>query len=89
MSLVTESASRSELDEEVSAMRRDRERDLRDLRATHSADLTAAREEGVRKAEEAAATRATEVRECDPHNHMKIYCLHCGVLLFCVRSSWC
>lgn len=43
-------------------MRLDRERDLRDLRAAHSAELTAAREDGMRRAEEAAAARAAEVR---------------------------
>lgn len=61
--LAREGAARSQLDEEVSALRLDRERDIRDLRAGHSAELTLAREEGVRRAEEAAAARATEVRQ--------------------------
>lgn len=60
-SLAGEEATRAQIEEEVSALRFDRERDLRDLRAAHSAELTAAREEGVRRAEAAAAARATEV----------------------------
>lgn len=60
-SFVREEAARLQLDAEVSALRLDRERDLRDLRAAHSAELTAAREDGMRRAEEAAAARATEV----------------------------
>lgn len=59
--LAREGAVRSQLDLEVSALRLDRERDLRDLRAAHSAELTAAREDGVRRAEEAAAARSSEV----------------------------
>lgn len=59
--LAREGAARSQLDSEVSALRLDRERDLRDLRAAHSAELTAAREDGVRRAEEAAAERSSEV----------------------------
>lgn len=59
--LVREGDTRARLDSEVSALRLDRERDLRDLRAAHSAELTAAREEGVRRAEEAAAARSVEV----------------------------
>lgn len=59
--LAGEGAARSRLDTEVSALLLDRERDLRDLRAAHSAELTAAREDGVRRAEEAAAARSSEV----------------------------
>ncbi|CAN0096265.1 unnamed protein product [Ectocarpus fasciculatus] len=59
--LAREGDVRSRLDSEVSALRLDRERDLRDLRAAHSAELTAAREEGVRRAEEAAAARSVEM----------------------------
>lgn len=61
-SFAREEAARLQLGAEVSALRLDRERDLRDLRAAHSAELTAAREDGMRRAEEAAAARATEVR---------------------------
>lgn len=60
-SFAREGAARLQLDAEVSALRLDRERDLRDLRAAHSAELTAAREDGMRRAEEAAAARAAEV----------------------------
>ena len=35
---------------------------MRDLRAAHSAELTSLREDGVRRAEEAAAVRDAEVR---------------------------
>ncbi|CAN0421120.1 unnamed protein product [Ectocarpus sp. 12 AP-2014] len=59
--LAREGDTRARLDSEVSALRLDRERDLRDLRAAHSAELTAAREEGVRRAEEAAAARSVEM----------------------------
>ncbi|CAB1109887.1 unnamed protein product [Ectocarpus sp. CCAP 1310/34] len=59
--LAREGDTRARLDSEVSALRLDRERDLRDLRAAHSAELTAAREEGVRRAEEAAAARSAEM----------------------------
>lgn len=62
INLAREGAARSQLDLEVSALRLDRERDLRDLRAANSAELTAAREDGVRRAEEAAAARSSEVR---------------------------
>lgn len=62
--LAREAAARSQLDSEASALRLDRERDLRDLRAAHSAELTAAREDGVRRAEEAAAARSSEVGVC-------------------------
>lgn len=34
---------------------------MRDLRTAHSAELTSAREDGVRRAEEAAAARDAEV----------------------------
>lgn len=61
--LAGEAAERSRLGEECSALRLDRDRDLRDLRAAHSAELTSAREEGVRRAEEAAAARAAEVSQ--------------------------
>lgn len=61
ITLAREGAARSQLDLEVSALRLDRERDLRDLRAANSAELTAAREDGVRRAEEAAAARSSEV----------------------------
>lgn len=57
-----EAAERVRLHDECSALRLDRDRDLRDLRTAHSAELTSAREEGVRRAEEAALARATEVR---------------------------
>ncbi|CAM9571687.1 unnamed protein product, partial [Hapterophycus canaliculatus] len=60
-SLAQESAARSRLDSEVSALRLDRERDLRDLRAAHSAELTTAREDGIRRAEEAAAAASSEM----------------------------
>lgn len=60
--LAREGDARARLESEVSALRLDRERDLRDLRAAHSAELTAAREEGVRRAEEAAAARSVEVQ---------------------------
>ncbi len=63
-SLDREAAERTRLDSEASALRLDRERDLRDLRAAHSAELTAAREDGVRRAEEAAAARSSEVCVC-------------------------
>ncbi|CAM9813938.1 unnamed protein product [Ectocarpus sp. 13 AM-2016] len=59
--LAREGDTRARLDSEVSALRLDRERDLRDLRAAHSAELTAAREEGVRRAEEVAAARSVEM----------------------------
>lgn len=59
--LAREGAVRARLDSEVSALRLDRERDLRDLRAAHSAELTAAREDGVRRAEEGAAAKSSEV----------------------------
>lgn len=62
INLGREGAARSQLDLEVSALRLDRERDLRDLRAANSAELTAAREDGVRRAEAAAAARSSEVR---------------------------
>lgn len=62
-SLTHEEVARARLDEEASALRLDRERDLRDLRASHSAELTAAREDGVCRAEEAAAARASEVKD--------------------------
>lgn len=61
-SFAREKAARLQLDAEVSSLRVDRERDLRDLRAAHSEELTAAREDGMRRAEEAAAARAAEVR---------------------------
>ena len=69
--LAREGAARSQLDSEVSALRLDRERDLRDLRAAHSAELTAAREDGVRRAEEAAAARSSEVYE-----YLYVYNVH-------------
>ncbi|CAM9923147.1 unnamed protein product, partial [Discosporangium mesarthrocarpum] len=50
------------LSEETKAMKLDRDRDLRDLRTAMSAEITAAKEEGVRRAEEAAAARAAEAR---------------------------
>lgn len=59
--LEREGAARTRLEEEVSALRLDRERDMRDLRTAHSAELTSAREDGVRRAEEAAAARDAEV----------------------------
>lgn len=62
-SLTQEEVARARLDEEASALRLDRERDLRDLRASHSAELTAAREDGVCRAEGAAAARASEVKD--------------------------
>lgn len=60
--LEREGAARTRLEGEVSALRLDRERDMRDLRTAHSAELTSAREDGVRRAEDAAAARDAEVR---------------------------
>lgn len=56
-----EEAHHAQVAEQVSSLRVDRERDLRDLRAANSEELTAAREEGLRKLEEAAAARTAEV----------------------------
>lgn len=61
-SLAHEETVRTRLDSEVAVLRADRERDLRDLRAAHNAELAAAREEIVRKSEEGATLRASEVR---------------------------
>ncbi|CAM9856703.1 unnamed protein product [Choristocarpus tenellus] len=60
--LAQERSRAAALCEEAKALRLDRDRDLRDLRAGLSAEITSAREEGVRKAEEAAAARTAEVR---------------------------
>lgn len=62
-SLQRDAAARAQIESEVAALRMDRERDLRDLRTMHSAELTSAREEGIRRAEDAAAARAAEVRK--------------------------
>lgn len=71
-SLAQEATVRTRLDSEVAALRADRERDLRDLRAAHNAELAAAREEIVRKSEEGAALRATEVRSVAAAAHARI-----------------
>ncbi|KAG5180833.1 hypothetical protein JKP88DRAFT_349405 [Tribonema minus] len=48
---------------DAAALREGRERDLRDLRAAHCAELTTAREEALRKAEAAATAAALSTRE--------------------------
>jgi spindle assembly abnormal protein 6 len=58
-----ESSRKTEVEAEVVRLREGRERDLRDLRAMHSAELTAVREEGLRRLEDASAHHARALQD--------------------------